>query len=199
MTTHQHVPLSTRLARYGLEKMEGELKKLNIKRGEAILDPTDKRHAERIRRLKTHSVHDLKRWMGVPDGAIGQNAPAPLQKAGFIPSDSRTFQPFPTVRLIDRDLSAHLVSYLLHPTPENPSTGEKQIISSLDEAIRKLGIELTIFLAADVHIEENTTLVVDPKIQILFANAIVLEDNASLRMQSTGARIDCARLHFVHS
>lgn len=198
-TRKQKVSLSTRLSRYGLEEMESELKDLHVNKGEVILDPSDKHHAKRTRRLKVHSVDDLKQWMGVPRGAIRHTDSAPSHENDSLSTNNCLFQPFPTLPEFDAELSAHLVAYMLHPTPKYLSAGDRQIVSRINERIRESGIAISIFLALDIHIEENTTLIVGPNVQILFANSIVMENNSALRMESFGSHIDCARLQYVES
>jgi hypothetical protein len=192
------ITVAKRLSRFGLGSRK--LKNLNVKEGATLhLDPADKKHADRIEHLKVKSAGDLKRWLGVPEGATGQSTAAPSGKGAFVSAQQASFLPFPAVPLDDPEMHAHLMTYLMSPALEKPTATEKKLITHLDKLIRDIGISISIFLAQDIHIEENATLSVDPKIQTLFANAVILEDNATLSMQSSVSQIDCTRLHFVKS
>jgi hypothetical protein len=192
------VTLAQRMARFGMRKRP--LKNVNVKaNAELHLDPQAKRYAGRITHHKVKSAADLKRLVGAPPGAVGQNAPSPAQRNNFISSANPAFLHFPAVPLADPEQHAQLAAYLFGPEVEEPTTADKKVFSQLDKLIRELDVAVAVFWAADIHIEEGATLVVDPKIQTLFANAIIIEDNATLKMQSAFSQIDCVRLHFVHS
>ena len=196
------VTTSQRLARFGLAERESQLKNLNVRGGaEVHLDPQDRRYTEHIAVLRPQSASDLKRWLGVPIGAIGQALPAPAHTAGFVSTaEPSSFLPYPAVPLEDPEMQANLMAYLLNTkTTAEPTPTERRLVAHLDATISGLSIAVAIYLAADIHVEEGATLVVNKKISTLFANHIILEDGASIRMQSPVSQIDCARMRFVHS
>lgn len=201
-TKSNHLTVEQRLGLLGLADRAGELKNLNVKENaEVRISAEDPRHAARIARLEANSAKDLKRWLGVPEGAVGQSVPAKAHPAGFVSTaDVTPFLSFPAVPIHDVETRAQMMSYMLSTaTLDKPSPAEKKLVGHLDRAIRDAGVVITVFLASDIHVEEGATLVVDRNIQTLFGNHIILEDNATLMMESPTARIDCARLRYVSS
>jgi hypothetical protein len=202
MPTVKHVTLSERLSRLGLVERMNQLKNLNVKAGtEVRISSGDKHHAKRMARLPVKSARELKHLLGVPEGAVGQDTPARANPERFVSSaNGFPFLPFPAVPLRDKAVQARLMSYLLTTTKLRKPTGvEKRLLVELDDSIRQAAIVVAVFLAADIHVEEGATLIVDKDIQFLFGNHIILEDEASIIMESPVSRIDCARMRFVRS
>src|SRR5260221_13073238 len=105
MPKKNHITLSQRLALLGLEDRESELKNLNVKEGtELRLSSKDPRHAKRIAQIPVKSARELKRLLGVPDGAIGQDTPPKAHPEGFVSTlNGLPFLPFPAVPLMDKE------------------------------------------------------------------------------------------------
>jgi len=194
--------VSQRLARLGLAEREKQLRNLNVKSGaEVVITLADRRHAPHIATLHAQAASELKRWVGVPFGALGQASSVPANKATFVStSEGHPFLPFPAVPLDDLEMQGHLMSYLLSTTaPALQTRAEKALMNRLDQVVRHLDISVVVYLAKDIHVEEGATLVIGPKVHTLFGNHIIVENDATIRMEAPVARIDCARLRFVQS
>lgn len=200
MTQRIHISVADRLERFGLAARAAELKNLNVKAGaELRLSQQERRHANQIVTLQVKSAHDLKRWLGVPFSAIGQSKPAPAHPGGFVSSNS-PFLSFSSVPIPDPEASQQLASYLLSNAKRGDETpAERQILARLDRMIIDAEISISIYLAADIHIEEGATLILDEKVQTLFGNHIILEDDSRIIMEGSFQQIDCARMRYVKS
>jgi hypothetical protein len=192
----QFVTLSQRLARYGLGDREEQLADLRLERGTQMHVRTqDPRQRERIVAIPIRSAADLKRLIGVPNGAVAQASPAPghpdrfVSRAGCFP-----FIPYPAIRLGNAELQANLISYLVN---DSSAAVEKEL-GPLNAFIASVEPVLQIFLCQDIYVAADSSLVVDSKIQTLFANHIFIEDGGSIHMQAPIARIDCAGVQQVH-
>jgi hypothetical protein len=203
MSAHRE-PLSVaqRLDRFGLADRESTLKKLYVKEGaETRISPDDPKFEERISVLKPRSANDLKRWLGIPSGAIGQKEPARAHKAGFIPTAERSpFAPHPELPIEDDEAREDLLAYVLsNSIPKKPTEAEKQFVSRLNDVVRQHKIAISVFLASDIHVEEGATLILNKKLNVLFGNHIIVEDGAKIIMESPFPQIDCGRLRYVRS
>jgi hypothetical protein len=198
MAERKYLTVSARLARFGLADLENQLQDLKVQGGQEVhIDPQDRAHAKRIAVLDVRSADDLKRWLGVPDGAIGQASPATAHPVGFVSTDiaSPFLDILPAIPLKDPELRARLMLYVTSSaTAAKQTPTEKKLRAQLDTVTSNAGIKLAVFLNANIYVEAGATLVIGKKITHLFANQIILEDGATIRMDGSFTQIDCASI-----
>jgi hypothetical protein len=199
MADRKHKTISHRLGRLGLADRHGELRNFIVEpRAEVHIHRDDRTYAGRIAVLNIRSARDLKRCLGVPEGAIGQTSPAPAHSAGFV-SASRAlpFLNVPAVPLKDAELRARLTWYMMsNSTAETATSTEKALQSQLDIALIEAFAHLAVFLALDIHVGQGATLVFHKSMSTLFANRITMEEGATIRMEAPFAQIDCASIKY---
>ncbi len=194
--------VSQRLERFGLADRERTLKRLYVKEGaEVRISPDDRKFEGRISVLRPKSANDLKRWLGVPSGAIGQSKPAAAHTAGFFPTaEPSPFAPHPELPIEDVDAREDLLAYVLSTSiPKKPTPAEKQFVNRLNDIVRKSDIAISVLLNNEVHIEEGATLILNKKLNVLFGTHIIIEDDATIIMEAPVSQIDCGRLRYVRS
>jgi hypothetical protein len=186
--------VSQRLARYGLQDREAQLTELRVVRGTRLhLTLEDPEHRQKAAVLRVKSAAELKQWLGVPNGAVAQDKPAPKSPRGFVSrAGSHPFVPYPKTPLRNPGLNADLMSYLLRDTT-TVTPGE---VEPLNNYMLNNPVNIAILLFADIFIDNESTLVIDTKIQTLFAGNIFIGEGGenpggTLEMQSPVASIDC--------
>ena len=183
--------LSQRLARYGLQDHAKQLTELRVMRGTQLhltLGHPDHRGKAVVLRVRTAA--ELKQWLGVPNGAVAQSNAVPKKQKNFISrAGCYPFVPHPRTPFFnDPALNSSLMSYLLHDTTKVPPAE----VNVLNNRLVDSEVNVAIYLFSDIYIDNDSTLLVDTKIQTLFAGNIYIgNDNGRLEMQSPVASIDC--------
>ena len=169
-----------------------------------LLSARDPQAKEQIVHLRPRTAHDLKRWIGVPEHAVptgASSASAATRAASYSAVATERGSIFvPQVRFgrEDRDLQAHLSTFLFRGV-RDVATDE---VAALERYLVRAGIGVSVFLANDIYVAAGARLIVDAKIQVLFARYITVAFNGHIRMNSPLAKIDCAGMRrqsqFVH-
>jgi hypothetical protein len=107
----QNPGLAERLKRYGLENRAGDLTDLRVPRGTRLHLKADD---PRVANLRPKTAADLKQWLGIPNNAVAQPAPAPNNPPGFVArTNCYPFLPQPAIQLPDAGFQNDLISYLI--------------------------------------------------------------------------------------
>lgn len=199
----QYKTLRDRLETYGLVERELHGVDITVEPNQTlVLSGRDAHAAGQIVHLRPRTAHDLKRWIGIPEHAVQTSAamPASATRAAAYTAPHRDSLFVPQVRFgrEDRDLQAHLSTFLFRRAPE----GAADEVAMLDRYLERAGVGVSVFLANDIYVAGGARLIVDAKIQVLFARYITVAWNGHLSMNSPIAKIDCAGLRgqsqFVH-
>jgi hypothetical protein len=184
--------LRSRLEAYGLADREPHCVDITVEAGqELVLSSRDHEARERIVHLRPKTAHDLKRWIGVPEHAVrtSSSATAVSHSASHAESDPcSVFVPRARFGPDDHDMQTHLSTFLFR----NAAAATTEELTALERYIGRAAIGVSVFLANDIHVAAGARLIVDGKIQVLFARYITVADNGHLAMNSSVARIDCA-------
>jgi hypothetical protein len=184
--------LRARLEAYGLADREQHGVDITVEANqELVLSSRDPQATEQIVHLRPKSAHDLKRWIGVPEHAVrtSPSRPAAATRSEYAQADrSSLFVPQVRFGCDDRDSQAYLSAFLFRGV----STVTKGELDVLERYIERAAIGVSVFLANDIYVAAGARLVVDRKIQVLFARYITVADKGRLEMNSPVARIDCA-------
>jgi hypothetical protein len=171
------VTLQTRLAKYGLEHLEGKLPDLKLQPSQKLtLTPDDPQTAKYLVTLNPQSPHDLKRWIGIPNTAFAKASGCPV------------FVPQPPIATDEPGMRANLANYLF----SNSTAVTETQVGALKSFISRVNINVNIVLLFDIYVSAGATLVVDSKIQVLWANNITVEETGLIQMNSPFAKVDCA-------
>jgi hypothetical protein len=186
--------LRSRLDTYGLADREKQLVDITLEANQewkiSIQDPQAQEH---IVTLQPQSPYDLKKWIGIPDHAV-RSWPPPLRtEAHSAQVSAGTCSVFiPQLQVVPNDLEmqANLSSFLLRST----TAITKQELGALEKFIDRSAIGVSVFLAQDIYVAAGAQLILDKKIQVLFARYITLAATGQIKLQSPFAKIDCAGL-----
>jgi len=179
--------LAARLAVYGLSEKKVSLSDLRLERNEVrYLSGVDVNLSKQVVRLKPKTIHDLKSWIGVPDEAISQVASPSVQ----------IVQPRAKFSGNVKSVSNHPVfaasaKYFVFRDSRSINS---RLVPILSKWIQEITPLIHMFLANDIHLSSGSQLVVTPDILLIFARNITIEPNASIRVQGTEMKIDCAKL-----
>ena len=187
--------LCSRLETYGLADRENQLVDIKLEANQQLaLSMQDLEVKRYIVNLRPQSPYDLKKWIGIPDHAV-RSWPQPLHaethSASQVTGAARSvFTPQLQVVPSDLEMQTNLSSFLLR----NTSTITKHELSALENFIDRSAIGVSVFLAQDIYVAAGAQLIVDKKIQVLFARYITLAATGQIKFQSPFAKIDCAGL-----
>lgn len=185
----EFISTNTRLGRYGLSDKDVPLEDLKLTKGDhVILSPNNNNFQKHMQTLKPKSIADLKRWIGVPDRAFGATSPPVVSRlpAVHLPVNLLIKQPL----MYDQLVQTHNFIY------GNSSTFTSEAIARLDQFVSAT-IGVVTFLFPDIYISAGSTLEIDAKTQLLFANNIVIEDTGMLVLAGWTTSIDCAGIRSV--
>jgi hypothetical protein len=187
-----YASLESRLATYNLQDRLDRLPDLRLEPNETVVLSAD---AEELRphliHLRPESVYDLKRWLGVPDHAVASVLPS---NTGGTAADAAThapcqiFTPHPPIDRTDPEMQTHLYHFLFGDT----RGVSKDDLGVLKKYIDRTDMVVSLFAFQDIYIARRSRLVLDRKVQVLFARYITVERTGVLEMQAPYARIDCA-------
>lgn len=188
--------LRSRLEAYGLADREQHGVDINVAaNSELVISARDPQAKEQIVHLTPKSAHDLKRWIGVPAHAVRTatsltSSSSMATRSETHPGGNRSSLFVPQVRFgrDDRETQAYLSAFLFRQVGDVVQAE----LDTLDRYIERTAIGVSVFLANDIYVAAGARLILDRKIQVLFARYITVADNGRVEMNSPVARIDCA-------
>jgi hypothetical protein len=186
------INLASRLAAYNLEERVDRLPDLQVAPNETVVLTADEEELlPHLVRLRPESPHDLKRWLGVPNHAFRSTLSTGtenIETGAAVSVPCQIFVPHPPIDRVDPEMQTNLYNFLF---------GDMRGVS--DEHIRvfknyidRAQIYVSLFLFQDIYVSRHARLVMDRKVQVLFARYITVENTGILEMQAPFARIDCA-------
>jgi hypothetical protein len=185
--------LRSRLEAYGLADREQHGVDIRVEANqELVISTGDPQAKDQLVHLKPKTAHDLKRWIGVPGHAVQtatSSSSAMTPTASYAPAN-RCSLFVPQVRFgrDERETQAYLSAFLFRHAGDVVQAE----LETLDRYIERAAIGVSVFLANDIYVAPGARLVVDGKIQVLFARYITVAGSGQIRMNSAVAKIDCA-------
>ncbi|PFH07884.1 hypothetical protein BCF11_0232 [Collimonas sp. PA-H2] len=184
--------LESRLAAYNLRDRIDRLPDLRVEPNETVVLTADEEELHpHLVRLRPDSAHDLKRWLGVPDHAARSTLSPSTENIGIGAAASvpgQIFIPRPPIDRIDPEMQTNLYNFLFNNT-RGVSDESLQVFKKYIDRVQML---VSLFLFHDIYVSRHSRLVIDRKVQVLFARYITVEHTGILEMQAPYARIDCA-------
>jgi hypothetical protein len=184
--------LASRLAVYGLEKRRDHLPDLRIEDDQTVeLDARDDAFSRHHVSLRPRTLHDLKRWIGIPDDAV--RVVQSVDSEGVV---SETRLPLacaphiaqPPILPDNPAIQNHLHRFLFGHSDEV----DVQHMNLLEAYLHESPISISLFALQDIYVGKRSRLVISAKTQVLFARYITIETTGVLELKAPYARIDCA-------
>jgi len=186
----QFVSLPQRLSLYGVEKADVGLNDLVVKPShETVLALDGARRQKNVITLHPKSVHDLKRWLGVPNDAVSQ--PCAGTGRSETPALSRAGPVFIAQPPIDKknpEMRTNLFCFLMRDS----SGATKLEVSALNKYLKDGKIAVSVFFFQDIYVFAKSRLIIGEKVQALFARHVYVEAGGVIDFQGPLARLDCA-------
>lgn len=186
------VTMATRLEVYGLQDRETNRTDLRLSPNETfVLTAEEEDLHPHLVRLRPESAYDLKRWLGVPNDARRAASStrtdlAHAETGSSLPCE--IFTPRPPLDRSEPELQTNLHNFLFGDTRQVTA----DYVHILDRYIGRADITISIFAFNDIYVARHARLVVDKKIQVLFARHITVERTGLIDMQAPFSKIDCA-------
>ncbi|MCU1223328.1 MAG: hypothetical protein JWQ42_1421 [Edaphobacter sp.] len=179
--------LKDRLALYHLEAPE-EIGNLEVSDHQTLVLTADSRRFQgHLRELRPESLHDLKRWIGVPHASARlDRAPASNRIEYVATADRYRMISTPHLRLGSKELETKFTWALVNDISATP----KHELNEFAHLVSAFSITAALF--QDIYVGRNATLICDERVQVLFARHISLDHGARIQMQAPVSRIDCA-------
>src|SRR4051812_11331282 len=191
------VAIGTRLASYGLAEATTPLEDLQVT-GSATyaLAASNAAAAKRMHVLHPSSLHDLKKWIGLPGTAaapvhvssvaavLPRNAIANVNAA----IDLRKALPAKLTRDHVDALYAAAHQFVL----TNNHGLDAAAISNVDKWLVALKPQIIIWLYRDIHVAAGAKLTLNTSHSVLFARHIEVEKTGQIQVKATLTKIDCA-------
>jgi hypothetical protein len=221
------VPLAKRLEIYGLQHLkESDLRTLEVGSGKTVV--LDHQGAEKlgghVTKLVPKTLHDVKRWVGVPDATIPKGRKAytavPASFLPRLPPDPAKHPGTPVrpahelprgpaeptraqAEAIKRHatLVAHHTEFAKHALPyynfmfHNSAAVSPDSIKLIGDLYLKYMTVWTLTFA-DIHVASGAQLVLAHSVDVLFARHIQIDTGGKIVVRGiTHARIDCAGIN----
>ena len=182
------VALKDRLSLYRLEAPEA-LDDLAVGDHQRLaLTATSRRFHHHFRTMRPDSFHELKQWIGVPQGSRGLERSPTDNHQDFVATANRfRFTPTPRLALGNQELETTFTWALVNDIANPTAPGRE--VSQFAHLVSSMALVLGIF--QDIYVGVNATLVCDKTVHVLFARHITLDHGARIEMQAPVTRIDC--------
>jgi len=188
--------LRSRLDNYGLADRENQLVDISLEGNQQLaLSMQDPEVQEYIVTLRPKSPYDLKKWIGIPDHAVGSSPSLASETHSAPPSPCAPRSVFtPQLQIVpsDPEMQVNLSSFLLRNSSAITQRELSTLQNFIDHAPATSAIGVSVILAQDIYVAAGARLILDKKIQVLFARYITLAATGQIQFQSPFAKIDCA-------
>lgn len=185
--------LRSRLDTYGLANVEEQLVDITLEANQQlVLSMQDPQTQKYTVTLRPQSPYDLKKWIGIPDHAVRNGLQTLDDETRSASQVNGTACPVfvPQLQVVpgDSEMQTNLSSFLFR----NTSAITRGELSVIEKYMERSEIGISVVLARDIHVAAGAQLIVDKKIQVLFARYITLAATGQIKFQSPYAKLDCA-------
>lgn len=180
---------ATRIANYGLNvaDIQPALTNLTVPAGQRmVLSAKEANLRVHVRQLTPKQLPELKRMIGVPDSAVSSTV-NPVHARGAVFS-SRLSPQLTAVEHVSVWNTAR------HAILGNSASLSQSEMAAVNQWIGRINPNFWIILFEDITVGANAQLILDPSLNVLYANNILIEQGGQIIPRATIMRFDCASL-----